>query len=228
MAAFKIPGPDKRVTVVGRTGSGKTQGGAFLLSQSNFADMPYVVLDFKREKMFAEFGARTLTLRSDGKEYRELNQPGIFIARPTLDELDEVESLLWQIWDHENVGIFVDEGYMIGKSRAFIACLTQGRSKNIPMIVLTQRPRFITGFAFSEADFLMIFRLSKPEDRKTVQDYVDGDISKRLPEHWSYWYDVTRDALTILRPVPSREWIVREIKAKLSILEDRTTAKTFV
>ena len=132
------------------------------------------------------------------------------------------------IWEQENCGLFIDEGYMIAKSKAFVALLTQGRSKNIPLLTLSQRPRLVTPFAFSEADYLMIFRLSKPEDRKTMQDYVDQDISKRLPPYHSYWYDVTRDALTVLRPVPDREWIKAAIQGKLDALNTRQRSKQFV
>jgi hypothetical protein len=227
VSVFRIPGIDQRVTIVGRTGSGKTQGGAYILSQAPFDLIPYVIMDFKREKLFNEIpGIRELS--PDKVDYRELNQPGLFIMRPTLRQSEEVESFLWTVWEHENIGLFIDEGYMIGKSQAFVACLTQGRSKNIPMITLTQRPRFISGFVFSEADYLMIFQLSKPEDRKTVQDYVDQDISGRLPKHHSYWYDVGDDKLVLLRPVPDREWIKSTIQGKIDALNKVQRSKQFV
>jgi hypothetical protein len=224
---FGIPDIDKRTTICGRTGSGKSQAGAYILSQSRFDVIPYVVLDFKREAIFSETpGIRVLSLEKP--DYRELNQPGVFMVRPTLTQENELEDFLWQLWDRENVGLFVDEGYMIGKSKAYVACLTQGRSKHIPVITLTQRPRFISPFAFSEADYLMIFQLTKPEDKKTVQDYVDQDISERLPPHWSYWYDVGKDQLAVLRPVPSRDFIIRTLGERLDSLNRTYRTKQFV
>lgn len=224
---FRIPEIDQRTTIVGKTGSGKTQGGAYILSQAPFDVLPYVILDFKREKLFGEVpGIRELDVARP--DFRELNQPGLFIVRPMLSQRDEVEKLLWTIWEQENIGLFIDEGYMIGKSQALVACLTQGRSKNIPMITLTQRPAWITQFAFSEADYLMIFQLTTGRDKKTVQEFVERDISKRLPKHYSYWYDVAEDALTILRPVPAREWIISAIQEKLDALAKVQRSKQFV
>lgn len=226
---FHIPGIDERTTIVGKTGSGKTQGGAYILSQAPFNTLPYVLLDFKREKLFREI-PEIRPLQLGQRDYKELNQPGLFIVNPLpVDEDQEkLDALLWHIWERENCGIFVDEGYMLRKSTAFVSLLTQGRSKNIPIITLTQRPRFITPFVFSEAEYLMIFRLTKPEDRKTVQDYVDADISERLPPYHSYWYDVARDQLVVLRPVPDREWIKSTIRGKLDALTSSQKSKQFV
>lgn len=227
--AFVIPGPDKRLTIVGRTGSGKTQGGAFILANENYDQMPWVILDFKREALFSELGdyVRELDVTNE-KTWVGINQPGLFIVRPMIDQEEEVEAFLWYIWDHENCGVFVDEGYMIGKSRAYIALLTQGRSKRTPVITLTQRPVFVTQFAYSEADYLMIFKLQRPEDRKRVQDYVDKPLTKRLPEHESYWYDVNQDRLVILRPVPRREVIISTFRNRLAALNITRPSKQFV
>lgn len=228
MAEFVIPGPTTRTTIVGKTGSGKTQAGAFLLSRQSFDLMPWVVLDYKREVLFREIPQIRELRLNQPQNWRSLNQPGIFVARPNIGEEEDVEALLWEIWERENCGIFVDEGYMIGKSNAFIACLTQGRSKQIPMIVLTQRPAWITKFAFSEADYLMIFQLRLPIDRKTVQEYVEADISARLQPHHSYWYDVNRDVVVRLRPVPERDYIVKTFVDRLNALQRKQQSKSFV
>jgi hypothetical protein len=227
MSTFVIPGSTNRTTIVGKTGSGKTQAGAFLLSRQQFDKMPWVILDFKREGLFAEI-PEIRYIPIDGRGWDILNQPGVFIAQPNIGDEEQVENLLWHIWEHEYCGVFVDEGYMIGKSNAFIACLTQGRSKHIPMIILSQRPAWITKFAFSEADYLMIFQLRLPIDRKTVQEYVEADISRRLPPHHSYWYDVNQDKVVQLRPVPSRDVIINTFKERLIALNTRQRQKTFV
>ena len=44
---------------------------------------------------------------------------------------------MWEIWKRGGIGVYVDEGYMVGNNNpAFRAILTQGRSKEIPAIVL--------------------------------------------------------------------------------------------
>jgi len=227
--AFVIPPPDKRTTIVGRTGSGKTQAGSFILANENYDVMPWVILDFKREALFAEIGehVREISL-TDRQSWQSINQPGLYVVRPMIDQEDEVEEFLWFVWDHEHCGVFIDEGYMIGKSKAYIGLLTQGRSKLTPVITLTQRPVFVTQFAFSEADYFMIFKLSKPEDRKRVQDFVDRPLDRRLPEHESYWYDVNQDRLVILRPVPSREVIISTFRTRLEALNAKRPSKHFV
>lgn len=238
LMVFRIPTIEERTAIVGKTGSGKTQAGTFLLSRMPFDSIPFVILDFKRDKIFSDVNQGVVSGRSsaplipelslDGKGWEAINAPGLYIVRPTIDQSDEVENLLWYIWEHEYCGIFIDEGYMIGKSRAFIACLTQGRSKNIPMITLSQRPAWITKFVFSEADYLQIFKLTLAVDKKTVQEYVDRNIQKRLPPYYSYWYDVNREELAVLRPVPGRDFIVKTIRDKLVAMRIAHGSKQFV
>lgn len=226
---FQIPSTTQRTTVIGRTGSGKTQGGAFILSKSAFDQIPFVILDFKREAIFNEIELiKELPLYSPDKASQMLNQPGLFIVHPTPGEEEAVDDLLWMIHAHEYCGVFVDEGYMIGKAKSYEAILTQGRSKHIPVISLTQRPSWISRFVFSEADYLMIFRLIDKRDRDIVESFVNFDISKRLPSFNSYWYDVNQEDVVILRPVPDRDWIKREISAKLERLNQRQPSKSFV
>lgn len=220
MATFKVPGTDQRITIIGRTGSGKTQGASFILSQMPFDQIPIVIFDFKREGLFREIPVRELPLDNVDAAFSMLNQAGILVVRPTPDDTEPVEELLWAIWEHENCGVFIDEGYMIGKSRAYEAIMTQGRSKNIPTITLTQRPSWISRFAFSEADYFMIFQINDKRDRDTVAAFINGRIEKRLPPYWSYWYDVSQDRLVVLRPVPGRGVILDTINAKLARLSE--------
>lgn len=216
---WRTPRIDERTTVIGKTGSGKTQGGAFLLSQMPFDQMPFVIFDFKREKLFREI---PLIREID---FEPPQQPGLYIVRPRVDETEAVDDLLWKIWEQEYCGIFIDEGYMIGKSKAFEACLTQGRSKYIPIITLTQRPSWITRFAFSEADFFMIFRLTDRRDRMIVAEFVEQPTEKRLQKYNSYWYDVNQEELNVLRPVPDREIIKGIFNRKLAALEEKRLSK---
>lgn len=224
---FEIPGPERQTTIVGKNGSGKTQAGAFLLSRMGFDTMSWVIFDFKREALFAEID-EIRTLDIEGSNWHELGQPGLFIVRPKPGQHEEVEALLWHIWEHEEIGVFIDEGYMIKRSPAFEGILTQGRAKYIPRIILSQRPAWISKFVFSEADYIQIFRLSVASDRKTVQENVEKDLSKRLPQYYSYWYDVNHDELTALRPVPDRDAIIATFRNRLKVLNQTRHAKAFV
>jgi len=127
-----------------------------------------------------------------------------------------------KIWANGRTGVYVDEGYMIpNKERWFRALLTQGRSKHIPMIVLSQRPVDMDLYVFSEADFIQSFDLNYDKDCQRVEQYMkrrnapalDFDALKR---YQSFYYDVAEKQLVILNPVANREAILSTIHAKLA------------
>jgi hypothetical protein len=208
------PGDSDRITIIGKTGSGKTQAAAWLLSNRSYKTRPWIVLDYKHDDLLGSIeGARTLAV--DGKIPKK---PGLYIVHPTPADKERVEDLLWRIWEREKVGLYIDEGYMIDlRSEAFQAILTQGRSKSIPVIMLTQRPSWVTRFAFSEADYIQLFQLTDTRDAKTVKQFMPLPIEKPLPQpFWSYWWDNKRSYRAVLKPVPDRANILRTFHARLN------------
>lgn len=198
---------------MGRTGSGKTQAAMWHLSMANFDRMPYVILDFKTDDSINNIEHAT---HLDG--YNDVpKSPGIYVLHPLPSETEQVEQYLYKLWAKERVGIYCDEGYMLQDNEAFIACLTQGRSKQIPMIVLTQRPAWISRFVFSEADFYQVFALNDSRDRKTIASFVPGNFKDKvkLPNYHSYYYDVAEDNLRVLGPVPEMNEIHEKIESRL-------------
>lgn len=144
-------------------------------------------------------------------------KPGVYIVHPTPDQKGEVEAQMWEIWNRENIGVFIDESYMMDRySPAYGALLTQGRSKRIPMINLSQRPAWVHPFMLSESDFYAVFRLQHKRDRKTVQEFIPHNLEGRLPEFYSHYYDVGHNKYTPLRPVPSIEHIYATFDRRLS------------
>ena len=208
--AFKLPNDTQRCTIIGRTGSGKTQAGIWQLSERSYTSMPWIVFDFKRDPLIDRIPySIPLALGTIPKE------SGLYIVRPIPGEDEAVEAYLWEIWGVGNIGVFADEGAMFRHSNGFKALLTQGRSKHIPMIILNQRPVDITRFAFSEADFLQIFLLTDVRDRKTIAGYVDYDFERPLPRYYSIWYDVAEARANILRPVPNEVRILDTFRDRL-------------
>lgn len=213
--AWVEPDGTQHIYVIGRTGSGKTQAGMWHLSRQDFSNKTWVAVDTKGEGMIAAVA------KMDGAKVISLNEtptkPGFYVVRTLPHQADngELDNFLWKIWGHENIGLMFDEGYMVGDSDAFKALLTQGRSKHIPLIVLTQRPAWITRFVRSEASFFQIFWLNDADDRKNIQRLVPFDLDNRLPEYHSLWYDVVRDRVSILKPVPPREAILETFRSKL-------------
>jgi len=205
---YRLPNDQQRHAIVGATGSGKTQYALWELSNRNFNRMPWVVYNFKSDESIDSI---------PGSKHIEIEEipekPGIYVAHPLPRDESKVEDHMWGIWERGHTGIYVDEGYMIGRNNeAFRALLTQGRSRHIPMLVLSQRPVWMDRFVFSESEYLQMFRLQDPDDiKKHFGRYIPQfprnvsrpvNLTHRLPEYHSYYYDVGNDTIHVVKPVP--------------------------
>lgn len=223
--AFRVPNNSERTCVMGMTGSGKTQGAAFLLSRQDTTAMPWVLLDFKREALFDEMRAFPMV------NWEPPRFPGVYRRSVTPYDVDagRVDELLLKIHARGGCGIFVDEGYELGNSHAFKIVLTQGRSLEIPMIVCTQRPKLVPIAVFSEANFFMVYNMSNPDDKILTAKYVGRkEPLQRLPRFHFYWYDVVEDTLLKMRPVPDRLDIARVIGVKQDSLVVNARTRTIL
>jgi len=204
----KLPGMDSRTAIVGSTGSGKTFAGVWHLSKCDWNRRPWFLIDYKRDKLLSQLGATVIDPRKPLPV-----APGLYLVQPMPD--DQLVDFLWRVWSQENCGLYFDEGYMVGdRNKAFRACLTQGRSKHIQMIVLSQRPAWMDRFVFSEADFFQVFRLNDMRDYDTIQSMITVRIKERLPKYHSKWYDVGSDLGVEFGPVPSRADLLAVFKAR--------------
>ena len=218
---LRWPGPSSRTAIVGRTGSGKTQAAIWHLSRSDFDKRPWVVLDYKNDELVnAIAGAKPIAFEEVPEE------PGIYILKvlPGDDDAEALSEWFNTVWAWEDVGILVDEGYMIDpRDKWFNACLTQGRSKHISMIILSQRPVWLSRFVFSEADFFQVFDLTHSKDLDKVREYVRDDdrhlLDCDLPDYASFFYDVGKRRLEVLGPAPDAKTTLRVISQRLQQLE---------
>jgi len=214
---FKAPNDTQRLVIVGRTGTGKTYAGAWQLAMRRFDRMPWIIVDYKRDALLNDIGATEIQIGALPAK------PGLYIVHPLPDDKEAMETWFWAIWGRENIGLYIDEGYMIGDSAAFRALLTQGRSKKIPMIILSQRPVYLSRFVFSEADFHQVFHLNDKDDRKTMQRYL-GDAVKldaKIEKYHSTYYNVSEDAAVILSPAPDEETMFAVFDEKLARTKER-------
>jgi hypothetical protein len=195
-----FPTDRHRHAIFGQTGSGKTQFAIWCLSRRSYQRMPWVIIDFKHDESIADIPG-LIEIRLDKPPPK---QPGIYVVRPR-PEIDDkfMDALLWEIWKRGKTGIFLDEGYMLGRlNKAYRAILTQGRSKLIPVITLSQRPAWISPFILSESEFITAFFLASPADRDRCAEWMAGADPYSLPKFHSWHWSVPDRRLQFLRPVP--------------------------
>lgn len=211
---MRLPTDKQRIAILGRTGSGKSVAGLWHLSKRRFDEMPWIIVDFKTDE---NINAITRANILDG--YDAPTKPGIYITQPHPQDAEGLDKLLRNVWEKGNTGILIDEGYMMKENsnveNAFVALLTQGRSKRIPMIVLSQRPVWLSRFVFSESDFFQTFHLQDERDVKTIASFLPSGAYKRMPDYHSLYYDVGRNALDYLAPVPAEDKIIAAIDSRL-------------
>lgn len=212
---FRLPNEAHRVAVIGRTGSGKSMFGFWLLTVAPLDRLPYVAIDYKGEELFEGLDR----IKELGTKEKLPKEPGLYIVRPNINDDAGMESWLERVHAHEYIGLFADEAYMLpqdGRSPAFRAILTQGRSKRIPVISLTQRPVAVSRFVFSEANFYALFHLNDQRDYQTVRGYMPGHVGREeLPEFHCHWYDVGANQSHIIRPVPDAETLRDRLHERL-------------
>lgn len=214
-----MPGTTDRLAIVGRTGSGKTQAALWHLSHVDFDRRPWVIIDYKNDDLINSIDRAQLI------DYEVVpDKPGIYILKVLPRENDQISDWFRRVWEQEDIGIYVDEGYMVDpRDEWFEACLTQGRSKHIQMIVLSQRPVWLSRFVFSEASFFQVFDLTHAKDMDKVREYIRDDerlqLEKPLADYHSFYYDVGKRRLETFGPVPDADKMLAAIDGRLAQLE---------
>jgi hypothetical protein len=218
VSEFRLPGPRDRLAVLGRTGSGKTHAACWALSHADYRTKPWVIVDYKRDEMIRALPCEELKV-SD----RLPKEPGLYAVRPNPSDSEAVEDLLLRIWRRGRVGVYIDEGHMLPDKGGLEALLTQGRSKSIPVIVLSQRPVWLNRYAISEADYIQLFHLNDKRDRQTIGGFMPAEAQMKLERRHSWYYDIAADRLFHMLPVPGRDELLsrfydrnpRRVRAKV-------------
>lgn len=209
---MNFPGPEDHTLILGRNGSGKTVAGGWHLVAKDFNKQPWLIVNTKGDTLLNELAT------IEGVQTIDINETpgdvGLYIVNPTPDQGEEINQLLWRVWRKGNTGTYIDEGYAITEEEALNALLTQGRSRRCPVIILSQRPAWLSRFAFSECNFIHLFNLQIQTDRKKIGEIVPVDKDYRLAPFHSYWYDVKQDSLQSLTPVPPPGEILQRFRAK--------------
>lgn len=238
MSNFPLPSNTQSILLIGKNGSGKTRAAVWHLAQKDLRNETWVVINHKREELINSIpGAVFMSLdERPGRDAQKKVLPGIFVYQPRQGFDDEaVTELLWWVYETENVGVYIDEGYMISpRDHALNTLYTQGRSKHIPIITLSQRPSKISRFAVSEAGFLQVFYLTDRRDRQILQEFIPYDFEPlmnprisdvQLPDFHSVYYPTGGREVLIMRPVPDDASILAQFAQKLPQPEPELIAK---
>lgn len=210
-----FPGPTDRTTIIGRTGSGKTQAALWLLSRMNWTRRPWIIIDYKGLDFNELPGAYHWRLGQVPTSVPR--RSGLYVVHPmpTAADNERVEALFWRIWRKGRVGVLIDEGYLTPRGEAFSALLVTGRAKQIPMIINSQRPVLVPTHVWSETGYFMVFHLNHRRDERTVEEFTPFDLTVDLPRYHSRWYDVANNEAAILLPVPDRDTILATFSRRL-------------
>jgi hypothetical protein len=210
---IRLMGGGDRLTMVGKTGSGKSYAAMWHLANQPLASKTWIIVNPKRTKMYYEI---------DAIEEMEIDEKiprhgGLYMVCPVPG--DDLDKFFFNVWEKENTGLLLDEAGMCGFGRGFMAVLTQGREKKIPMISLTQRPVRVHRYVFSEAQFFQVFWMTDQRDKTTIREFFpsmpENFRGERLPKFWSWYYDYDNELTYALHPVPDIEESVGRIDDKL-------------
>jgi hypothetical protein len=213
--SYRLPNDQQHIAIIGRNGTGKTLAALWHLSQRDLRRMPWVIVDFKRDEHINAIKKA---------QYIETGvipkKPGVYIVQPNASDPQPLAETFSQAYEKGDTGFWIDEGFLMGRNKEveerFIDLLTQGRSKHIPIIVLVQRPVWVSRFVFSESSFFQMFHLQDGRDVNTVSEVVqDPSAFRRLPDFHSSYYDVGADEVTFLSPVPPEQEILSSIDSQL-------------
>lgn len=221
---FRLPRDDEHALVVGKNGTGKTHGVTWQFSLRSYDVRPWLIVDIKREKFFAELeelGAREIPL--SGSVPRE---PGVYIVRPRINETRELDDHLKRVWEREGTGVILDEGYAVGTNNVGARLLwMQGRSKLCPVITLSQRPLYLDRYAVSEASHYQVFRLNDARDWEVIQRFTPGigrsDQHYGKARHNSMWYNSNDEGVYRLGPAPDRDTILATFERRMPRKRER-------
>ena len=212
---FRLPGRTDRVAILGRTGSGKTTLAAWLMAENDIDKRPWVIIDYKGEKIFDDIKKADKDAITDLEPKDPApRKPGLYRVEPIPGEEDEeITSFLWRVWERQRTGIYVDEGHLLPNSPALKACLVTGRSRQIPLIMISQRPVWVPREVFSESNHHVVFDLSREDDRKMAGSFVtpNGEALPRMRDYHSIWNDVGRNRRFQMQPAPPASQSIERI-----------------
>lgn len=132
-------------------------------------------------------------------------------GHPTYE--DDIDRALGLAFSHGNCLVWIDEageaapanGSRKGNARRV---LQQGRHRNLSSLWCAPRPITLDPLVIAQADYIAIFHLPNPADRRRCADVMGWDPAEideahgLLVEHGYLWYDARAHELEVRPPIP--------------------------
>lgn len=180
--------PSERVTIVGRTNSGKTTLARLLVG----GDRNLVVIDPKWRFELARTQLAVGTARAFAELWPQRSTRVVYRPDPGSRKHDDVDEVIARVLRYGRTRILVDEAMGLASPSviipAYARAITQGRELLVSVVSLTQRPRGVHNVLFSEAEHLFVFDLAVASDREKVADIGGDQLAERPREDHAFWY----------------------------------------
>lgn len=170
--------PNERVTLIGKTGCGKTTvAEALLNNQSGYV----IVVDPKGMIEWPDW----MIVEKPGQVSRALlKHKHIVFKPPSSWSFSDYDNFFKWVYDIRNVILYIDEVYAVAsettKPSSWLGAIaTRGRQLNIGLWCSTQRPARVPIFLLSEADHFFMFHLKLPNDIERVYEIAEVDKQER-------------------------------------------------
>lgn len=193
--------PTDRVSILGKTGSGKS-----VLTKRLLAEMkrqaesfpfyyPIIVLDQKGQpKTFRGFGKRVKTLKNLWREIDREKEP-ILVYSPIPEEnnLEGADRFFRELYESDLPNLtYVDELTLATDKnkplKHYEMYMKQGRERLQSLWQATQNPIFVPHDFFSNADHFFVFDLLLDEDRKKIAGFAGKEVLERPADKHGFWY----------------------------------------
>lgn len=189
----------EHVFIGGMTGTGKSY-----LAEKYLSKYPRVwMLDTKGDTSrklkdglnpWPEVDPKKLTIIKSIVSLAEVRTPYL-IYEPNMNELEEYfyNEFFKAAYFLENVTVWVDEAMNVSPSPYSLpdyykGILTRGRSRNVSVWSLSQRPKGIASIIISQCTHFFVFNLQLPQDRKTITEITGVPEFLTKPGGHDFWY----------------------------------------
>ena len=185
----------EHIAVVGRTGSGKT----YLISKLVQLREYVIILRTKPDKN--KFPGFVKVRKASAMDHHAARH--LLLEPEYRRQAVEGYEMLEKAWQQGGWTVVIDENWyaerQLGLQESTIRGLTQGRSKDISMVIGMQRPVQISRFALSEITHLFTFRMEGRDLKFSLRDSTNDAIVpavRALKGHDFVYYNSAEGLIT--------------------------------